>query len=369
MVLKKELIPTGRDEIGNIERNFASVAKQTSHLIHEVYEAKITSAELLAQKKEAQLLALRSQINPHYLFNTLESIRMNLLLSGDRNTSNIIHLFAESFRECIEDTDKTYTLENALNSLEHYFTIQEYRMRGKIALQTKVSPDVLDCRIPKLILQPLLENAIYHGLELKEGNGQVCLSAKEENGVLWITITDDGIGMTEERLTILRQYLEQHEETPSTGECLALRNVNSRLRLLYGNSYGIEIESRLGQGTRLKISLAAIHEKRQETDMYKVLIADDDPAVREGLPLLIDWQSVGFEIADVAENGRCALDLLRTDTSQHIFPIGIHFIITHMGNLIFRRAQSVNLCKNLFHLHTADTLYTPLSDSLIRNQV
>lgn len=260
---EKTLIPTGKDEISDIERNFASVAQQTNHLIHEVYEAKITAAELQASKKEAQLLALRSQINPHYLFNTLESIRMNLLISGERDTAHIIRLFADSFRECIENSDKTATLEQEIHFLDRYFTIQEYRMRGKISLKTKISDDVMDCCIPKLLLQPLVENAIYHGLELKEGSGSICLSAWEYAQVLWITITDDGIGMTKERLAMLRQYLEQPHDVPSMGECLALRNVNSRLRLMYGNDYGIEIDSIPGRGTGLKLHLPAIHENKK----------------------------------------------------------------------------------------------------------
>lgn len=263
---EKRLSPTGRDEIGDIERNFALVAQETGRLIHEVYENKLAAAQLLGQKKEAQLLALRGQINPHYLFNTLESIRMNLVLSGDRNTARIIHLFAESFRACIEGDGETCTLAQELQFLTQYFAIQQYRMRDKISLHTDIPVQVLNCRIPRLMLQPLVENAVYHGLELKEEAGQVSLCAQESDGVLLLTVTDDGIGMEEERLRALRCQLSRPEDAPAGGDCLALRNVNSRLRLMYGADFGLEIESEPGRGTCLQLRLPAMHEKEEKKE-------------------------------------------------------------------------------------------------------
>ncbi len=188
---EKQVAISGADEIGDIERNFDTLAQQTDSLIHEVYEAQTNAAKLQSQKTDAQLIALRGQINPHYLFNTLESIRMNLVVAGDRRTAEVVHLFAESFRAVIEDTDEdAHDLALELHFLERYFAIQEYRMRGRVSLRMDVPETLLDCQLPKLMLQPLVENAVYHGLEMKEGPGTVRITARQRQGLLRVAVEE-----------------------------------------------------------------------------------------------------------------------------------------------------------------------------------
>ncbi len=252
----KQVRVSGRDEIGDIERNFNTLARKTDDLIHRVYDTELRAAQLQAQNTDARLTALRGQINPHYLFNTLESIRMNLVVSGDRKTADIIQLFAESFRLCIEDSDEsTYDLEKELHFLRRYFAIQEYRMRGRVKLVVDVPEALMGRLIPKLILQPLIENAVYHGLELKEEPGTVMLRARRQEDALCITVEDDGVGMDGETLAALRRTLSDPNPPPDGAGRLALRNVNSRLTLLYGRPGLLSIDSLPGEGTVAEVLL------------------------------------------------------------------------------------------------------------------
>lgn len=257
---EKQVEISGADEIGDIERNFKTLAQQTDSLIHEVYEAQMNAARLQSQKTDAQLIALRGQINPHYLFNTLESIRMNLVVAGDRRTAEVVHLFAESFRVIIEDNDTDrHDLASALRFLKQYFAIQEYRMRGRVSLKVEVPKALMDCQLPKLMLQPLVENAVYHGLELKEGSGTVHITARQRQGLLRVTVADDGVGMDACALRELRQHLAAEAPVTTGGKNLALKNVASRLKLMYGDKGGLRIKSTPGQGTLVEIFLPAVH--------------------------------------------------------------------------------------------------------------
>jgi len=232
-------------------------------IIREVYEINLKNALLQSQKTEAQLIALWGQINPHYLYNTLETIRMNLVVKGDRLTANIISLFADSFRTCVEDTDENeYDLRFEIEFLKKYFAIQDYRMRGRVTMEIYIPDYLYDCLIPKLILQPLLENAVYHGVEMKEGNGVIQISGWEQDGDLHITISDDGIGIEENTMNRIIQQLNSSEVfTTSKNERLALKNVNSRLKLIYSDRYALQICSKPGEGTAVKISLPIVHKK------------------------------------------------------------------------------------------------------------
>ncbi|HEY5589279.1 MAG TPA: histidine kinase [Candidatus Paceibacterota bacterium] len=190
----------GIDEIGELEKDFNDMISKIDTLINEVYEtnlkvkdAQINNQKILMEKKQAEIISLQGQINPHYLFNTLESIRMNLILKEDRETANIVRIFADSFRSCIDNSEDIYTLKEEIIFIQNYFTVQKYRYGDKIDLIIDIPEEFLNCLIPKFIIQPIVENAVYHGIEMKVDNGKIKIEATEINGNLYIYVNDDGI--------------------------------------------------------------------------------------------------------------------------------------------------------------------------------
>ena len=244
---------TGRDEIGQIETAFNSLIGNINQLLQNEYQARIDSSRLQAEKAHAELMALRSEINPHYLINTLETIRMNLVLAGDRRNAHILALFAESFSECMSDAEPRRTLRRELELVNRYFEIQRYCHPDMVSLDVRVPESLQDGLIPPLILQPLVENAVYHGLEPKAGPGVITLTASEREGALRLCVEDDGVGMSPGELKDISDMLAMGESALPRDRYLALRNIRMRLDLLYGKDAGMSIESVQGQGTRVTV--------------------------------------------------------------------------------------------------------------------
>jgi two-component system sensor histidine kinase YesM len=204
----------GSDEIAVLQNDFNSMIKRIDMLIHEVYEAKleIQEAEIRKQSiemglREAELKALQRQINPHYLFNTLEAIRMNLVLKEERETANIIKIFAETFRMFVYGDKKTHTIREELDFIDKYMTIQNYRFINKIKLICNIPDELMDYEIPKLLIQPLVENAVSHGIEQKGGTGTVQITISRLGDIVCIAVSDDGIGMDKGKLDELKSEL------------------------------------------------------------------------------------------------------------------------------------------------------------------
>jgi len=221
-------------------------------LTKEEMQAKLKEEQLENARKKACIFALERQINPHYLFNTLESIRMSLVLKGDRETADLVQIFAKSYREMIDDSRQAITLRDELAFVHDYFTIQDFRHAGKIRLKTDVPEELLHYCIPKFLLQPLIENAIVHGLELKESGGTINLTIRREDDFLTMRVSDDGIGMNEKELEALRVSLYSKG---SSRKNYALRNIAERLSLLYGTSALLTVESERNVGTEILVKL------------------------------------------------------------------------------------------------------------------
>lgn len=252
----------GTDEISILDNNFNEMIGRINTLIHEVYEAeirvtkeKLKTSIIETRAREAEIHTLQSQINPHYLFNTLESIRMKLLIKGDRESSDIIGMFGETFRLALSNHNEVYKLADELRFIESFFLIQKYRYGDRINYEQDVPAELLDVYIPKLILQPLVENAINHGIERKAAGGTVTVRAHIAEGKLVITITDNGAGMDEEELHVLRGAIDKTNQADMGYTRIALRNIHTRLRLLYGEQYGLVIDSTKGIGTEVAVRL------------------------------------------------------------------------------------------------------------------
>ncbi len=254
---------TGHDEIYDLGVHFDKMIKRLHYLKKEIYENEIKKQKLENEQKTAQLIALQNQINPHYLFNTMETIRMNLLLKGDAETAGVIRMFADSFREMIDDSVLTCRLRDELELVKKYFQVQKYRYEEKINLTISADESAMHAVIPKFLLQPLVENAIYHGLEKKMENGKILLHIRREGNVLQIRVEDDGAGMAAAEL----QKLQECMKSPEHGgkENYALRNIARRLLLLYGDAAKIEIESIVGWGTCIRMCIPYSEESVNQT--------------------------------------------------------------------------------------------------------
>lgn len=226
-------------------------ANQYERLQHES-EQKIRNEQLLRTAVQAQIDALRYQINPHYLFNTMESIRMHLYLNGDKETAHIIRLFSESFRKMLESDNGEYTLRDELDTIQSYLEIQKYRLQDRFDSKIIVEPTVENCIIPKLLIQPLVENAFFHGIELVERSGHLGIVISLRDNFLHIQVSDNGMGMSEEKLNRLRNALD---DPNATSRSVGLKNTAQRLKLLYKENQSFHIESIQGEGTTVSLTI------------------------------------------------------------------------------------------------------------------
>lgn len=213
---------------------------------------------------QAQLASLQSQINPHFLYNTLESIRSKALIHDENEIADMVEALAHLFRYNIGKGDISATLTQELNNIQNYLTIQNYRFRNKFRLEVDLGEiDALadQYRIPVLTLQPIVENAIHYGLEKRIGEGHIFLRAYQTQRNLIIEIRDDGIGMSSGELEVIRSKINDPsalvrtngQKQVSHGSGIALPNVNRRLKLFFGDDSGLEIISAEGVGTQVSI--------------------------------------------------------------------------------------------------------------------
>lgn len=211
----------------------------------------------------AEYRALQNQINPHFLYNTLEAIRSDAICVGADNIADITEALAKFFRYTISNVNSMVTLEAELNNSETYFAIQNFRFGDKISLKINLEDEdisVLEYVIPKLTLQPIIENAIIHGLEHKLGLGTIEIDIDTTEDRLLIKITDDGVGMDENVLDSINGRLHEisveglrPSNTQRSG--IALINVNNRIKLQFGEKYGLRIYSIKDFGTSVEVTL------------------------------------------------------------------------------------------------------------------
>ncbi len=218
-------------------------------------------------KRQAQYLALQNQINPHFLYNTLESIRGEALIAGMDNIADMTEALAKFFRYTITKVENLVFVEEELDNCETYFLIQKYRFGSRLQLHILYEEEnresIMNCKIPKLTLQPILENSIIHGTELKIGTGNLTIQFEQTDKRLIIRISDDGVGMDEQTLAKLSRQLggggkalTDSQEEKKGG--IALVNVNNRIHLLFGEEYGMHVYSIRGKGTDVEVTLPVV---------------------------------------------------------------------------------------------------------------
>ena len=206
-------------------------------------------------KKTSEYLALQNQINPHFLYNTLEGIRAEAVISGVDTIAEMTEALATYFRYTISQVDNLVTLEEELANVENYYYIQKFRFGDRLDLMIRYDCEdeysVLQCQIPKLTLQPIVENSIYHGIAPMEENGSVEILAEQREDMLDLWVIDTGIGMDEEELKGLEQNGKGHSGVHSIG----IKSIRERLEYLYPEHYSFEIYSEKGKGTTILISV------------------------------------------------------------------------------------------------------------------
>ncbi len=226
-----------------------------------------TDLFLSAGKRQAQYLALQNQINPHFLYNTLEGIRGEAMAAGLDSVAQMTEALATFFRYTISNMEHFVTVEDELNNIENYFIIQQFRFGDRLSLQFLYDkedwPQIKRCRMPKLTLQPIVENSIIHGIERKVGRGTLKIKLELTEKRLLVTLSDDGVGMEPALLQQLNERLNHQSmdyikpDSEKRGG-IAVVNVNNRLKLLFGEEYGIQIYSTRNVGTDVEITLPRI---------------------------------------------------------------------------------------------------------------
>jgi len=216
------------------------------------------------QRRILELRALQAQINPHFLYNTLDSIIWMIELGENERAIDVTSCLARFFRIGISRGSEVISVRTEIEYLETYLTIQKTRYQDKLDYDVAFEPELYDCRILKLLVQPLVENAIYHGIKNKESPGTVRVSGSGEGGCILIRVKDDGVGMDEGRLRELRRRLASPQDDAAEPESplhgVGVRNVQERIRLFFGEGYGLSFESSLGAGTTATIRIPRVTE-------------------------------------------------------------------------------------------------------------
>ncbi|WP_201006160.1 cache domain-containing sensor histidine kinase [Paenibacillus glycanilyticus] len=250
-----ELDPPTSDELGQVVFSFNVMVKTIKQLIEEKYE------EVLA-RQEAEFRYLQSQMNPHFMFNTLQTINGMAIVNEVPEISAASSNLARMLRYNIDMKQRTVTIREELENAVCYLQIQKIRFREYLDYELSVDEDIYDCTIIKLILQPILENAIVHGIEPKGDNGSIRLSGSRMEEAVRIQVFDNGAGMSEEQLDRLMRGIREDSELSDADEKkrhnrVGLRNIHKRIQIIYGPEYGITVESSKGEWTRVIIDLPA----------------------------------------------------------------------------------------------------------------
>lgn len=243
-----------RDEIGMLYRGFGSMMKRIRTLINEVYLSKIT-------QKEAELKALQAQINPHFLYNTLSLINWKALAAGEEDISRMTLTLSTFYRTALNRGRNVLQVETELSNTRAYLEIQSMLHDGDFDYEIEAQTEILQCESLNLILQPLVENAIHHGIEEKtDGRGKITVRGWKEDNCVWFMVEDNGVGMEQE---VADKILTM--ESKGYG----VRNVDERIRLCYGEKYAMKVESVVGKGTKMTIHFPA----RRLTNIQKSQIS------------------------------------------------------------------------------------------------
>ena len=245
--LNQPIQVNGRDEIADLIFAYNKMTRTITTLLQNI------KAEQ-KQKEEMKFKALQAQINPHFILNTLNNIRFMAYMSQAREVGEMITALGAIMEESMGRGNDIITLKQELEYIRNYVYLQKIRYNEKLSVSYIISDDVMECLVFKFILQPIVENCIYHGIESLKTKGKIEIAAERTGTDLSITVKDNGIGIEDDKLAEIRSCLENRKQPMETGR-IGLKNIHERIRLNYGDDYGIRIDSVLNEGTTIGILL------------------------------------------------------------------------------------------------------------------
>lgn len=249
----------GKDEFEQIYSKLYEMSCDIKELIEQVYTQNIEKEQLAAKQNEIRYKMLATQINPHFLFNTLETIRMKSLASGEKEVAMMLKLLASLLRYNLSVEGKPVPLITELDAIQNYLNIQHIRFGERISFDVVTTCDVQNQMILPLLIQPLVENSISHGLENTISGGfiYIFITSDEESDDIIITVKDNGTGISQEKLDELNTKINLGAAEDYTSS-IGLVNVNSRIKIYYGKDYGMTIASKEGEGTTVTIRVKKV---------------------------------------------------------------------------------------------------------------
>ncbi len=242
----------GTDEIFDLYEDLKKMVDRMQMLINDAYKAKIQSESFKLNQVEAEFKALASQINPHFLYNTLETIRMKAFVNNDKETADLVKKLGKFMRRCLEVKDGMVTLESELEFTKSYLELQSARFGDRVSYNIYCEVD-RQYKILPLIIQPIVENAFVHGIEGAKSNGRINIKVFYRGETVLIEVSDNGSGIEPDRLRILLAKLEENDT--SSGKSIGLTNVNKRIKMYHGEQYGMSVETVLGKGTTIRLTI------------------------------------------------------------------------------------------------------------------
>lgn len=240
-----------QDEIAILAQGFNNMAENIQGLVDEVKEDE-------QKMRRMDLRLLQEQINPHFLYNTLDTIVWLIEANDTDQAVEMVVTLSDFFKLVLSKGKEAISIQEEERHIRSYLEIQSTRYRDIMEYDIQIDQVVHDYQIPKLTLQPLVENALYHGIKYKRAKGYIHIHGEKEGDLIHLTVRDNGVGMEEKELEDLRQEIERPCEETERG--FGLANVNERIHMYYGYEYGMKIESEKGKGTCVEIVIPAIRE-------------------------------------------------------------------------------------------------------------
>ena len=246
--LDVEIVPSGSYEVEHLGKSIKNMLGRI----------KVLMSDLVAEhnaKRKSEFDTLQSQINPHFLYNTLDIIVWMIENENSDKAVNIVTALAKFFRISLSKGKNIITVKDEVEHVRNYLMIQNMRFKNRFEYSIDVDEKVLSYSSLKLMLQPLVENAIYHGMEFMDGDGEIDVKVFKEDDSLYFTITDNGLGMSEDMVETL---LSKDFVSSKKGSGIGVKNVNERIKLYFGSEYGLKVESEPDEGTKITIHLPAV---------------------------------------------------------------------------------------------------------------
>lgn len=242
-----------KDEIGTLTENYNFMIARIHTLLHENYQ-------MGRELKSAEYKALQSQINPHFLYNTLDMISWLSYQQKPEQISSVVYSLASFYKLSLNKGKYIVPISDEISHVTYYMKIQDLRFSGEIRFLTDIDPFILQYSIPKITLQPIVENALFHGiLEKKSKSGQITIHGLLSGEEVILIVADDGVGIPPAQLEELLEPSASDEHQSDTGSHYGLCNINKRMKLQYGEQYGLSFESRPGEGTKVILHLPSLH--------------------------------------------------------------------------------------------------------------